>query len=303
MKTQTTVVVRNTGNMELPAIDLKLSVDTNYQQYFTATKSLNQPLLPGDSVEIMFDDAYTVPWIYEYDVNVHAYLVCDSSGLNVSGSMHEYADMNDLSVAAIEKPEEGITDAVNSSQEVTVVLQNKTGKSYNPGEVSISILITDTNGVRQGNIITEDNSVFIDLERSISHLFSGKYTVPALKQYYLAVYIQAVDQYNQNDTLRILRQTNHVGISNLKEVSFRLEQNIPNPAKGNTVINYSIPQDGEINFQLYSVNGQLLYSQKEEALSGDNKIEVDISNYASGIYFYVMEYQGQRITKRMSIKR
>jgi hypothetical protein len=57
-----------------------------------------------------------------------------------------------------------------------------------------------------------------------------------------------------------------VSISNIDKVSFTMEQNYPNPAKDKTVINYNIPQDGEITFAVYSVNGQLLFNQKENAL-------------------------------------
>ncbi len=85
-------------------------------------------------------------------------------------------------------------------------------------------------------------------------------------------------------------------------VSFTMEQNIPNPAKDKTIINYSVPQDGEIIFQIYSVSGQILYNKIENVPLGEHQIELNLSDYASGIYFYSMEYKGHRIVKRMSVK-
>lgn len=82
-----------------------------------------------------------------------------------------------------------------------------------------------------------------------------------------------------------------------------MSQNFPNPAIDKTIVNYSVPQDGEINFNIYSISGQLLYNKKENASFGEYQMELNLSDYASGIYFYTMEYKGQRITKRMSIKR
>ena len=127
--------------------------------------------------------------------------------------------------------------------------------------------------------------------------------MPNHNRYHVVVYLESVDNYTWNDTMKMERQTNDVGISNLSGVNFTMEQNIPNPAKGNTIINYNIPQDGEILFQVHSLSGQLLYSQKENTLSGNHQIELNISDYAAGIYFYTMEYKGQRIVKRMSVKR
>jgi hypothetical protein len=123
-----------------------------------------------------------------------------------------------------------------------------------------------------------------------------------LEEYYLLVYIQRINEYTQNDTAKTLRRTS-VNISKRAGVSFYLEQNIPNPAKDNTIIKYSVPQDGEINFKIFSVNGQILYNKIESVPFGEHQIEINISDYASGIYFYTMEYKGQKLTKQMSIKR
>jgi hypothetical protein len=305
MLTQTIVVVRNTGNMELPAIDLKLSVDTNSQSYFTATKSLNQPLLPGDSVEVTFDDAYNVPWIYEYTVEVHGYLSCDTALLDDIDSKQEYVDMNDLYLVDILRPAANEIDTIGSEKAVSVQIQNRNiGNAYDAGEVRIRLLITDTTHVPKSSVIIEELPA-IGSGAGITYHFSGKYTVPSLPAYLLKVYIESADQYLFNDTLTMRRVAvdKPTGILEHSSRTFSMEQNIPNPANDKTVINYSIPQDGEINFTIYSVSGQVLYNNTENVPLGEHQLELNISDYASGVYFYVMEYQGQRITKRMSIKR
>jgi hypothetical protein len=138
---------------------------------------------------------------------------------------------------------------------------------------------------------------------TISFTFEAEYTVPTMKEYTLVVCIKEIDKYNQNDTSKMDRITDYdVNILNIDNVSFTMEQNIPNPAKDKTAINYSIPQDGEILFQVHSINGQLLHSQKENVPFGDHQIELNISDYTAGIYFYTMEYKGQKLMKRMSVK-
>ncbi|MDR1183115.1 MAG: T9SS type A sorting domain-containing protein, partial [Bacteroidales bacterium] len=76
---------------------------------------------------------------------------------------------------------------------------------------------------------------------------------------------------------------------------------IPNPANSSTRINYSIPEAGEVIFHVHSVSGQLLYSQTIETVSGKQSIELNTSTFAAGIYFYSIEYKGQRLVKRMMI--
>ncbi len=211
--------------------------------------------------------------------------------------------MTDLFMVSIEKPaDDGTIDAVNTMKEVSIKIKNRNiAKTYNLGEAKVWMLISDTNGFPIDVPVREELPP-IGGEQEIAYTF---YTVPALPKYHLTVYIENKDSYAYNDTIRMVRQTKSGGVSivNPKGASFTMEQNIPNPAKGSTIINYSIPQDGEILFQLYSISGQVLYTQTQERIAGKHQLELDVAGYASGVYFYTIEYHGQRISKRMSIAR
>ena len=50
-----------------------------------------------------------------------------------------------------------------------------------------------------------------------------------------------------------------------------------------------------------SINGQLLYQESIQAVSGSNRVEVDINNLSNGIYYYSMEYNGESIVKKMNV--
>jgi hypothetical protein len=302
------ITITNTGNVDIPAIGLVLTVDTveGKPSYFTMPMTFSQNLAPGDSNNnVEFTGAFSIPWSFDYFVKVRGYLLCDPAIVDTTVSIHEYVDMNDLYMLSIENPlDNGEIDVINSMKEVSIKVKNRNlRKTYNPGEAKVVILITDTNGNPIDAPIMEELPV-ISGGAEVPYTFGVKYEVPRRLKYRLNVYIEKVDQYTKNDTLKMIRETDYdVSISDINKTSFTMEQNIPNPAKDNTLINYSIPQDGEIVFNVYSVSGQLLYSQKESATSGDNRIELNISDYASGVYFYTMEYKGQRITKRMSITR
>ena len=145
---------------------------------------------------------------------------------------------------------------------------------------------------------------FINPFVSMTYDFDTTYTVPNDSIYTITVYLQSIDNNTKNDTLSVTRFVkNEVSTPSIESNRFSMSQNFPNPAKDNTVISYSIPQDGEVNFNIYSINGQLLYNKKENASFGEQQIQVNLSDYASGIYIYTLEYQGQRITKRMNVER
>ena len=301
------IILENIGNMDLPDIELILSVNIpDEAPYFETTMTTGRNLPSKDTMHIYFDEAYTVPWSSEYIVTVYGYLVCDPTLVDTIDSELEYVDMNDLELVSIDKPESGGTiDIALSQLEVSVTITNKNpGKSYNPGEAKVGFKITDINGNQKFLAPLEDLPA-IGSKGTISYTLQNKYTVPELEEYYLIVYIEEIDKYNQNDTLKMLRKTDYKGvsISDLNKISFTMEQNIPNPANNNTIIRYSVPQDGEINFKIHTMNGQILYNKVESVPLGEYKIELNLLDYAAGIYFYSMEYKGHRIVKKMSIKR
>ena len=76
-----------------------------------------------------------------------------------------------------------------------------------------------------------------------------------------------------------------------------------NPASNVTAIPFTLPQAGTVRISVMTANGQVIYRQETEAEAGSNRIEVDASDWAAGVYYYTMEYRGQRITRKMNITR
>jgi hypothetical protein len=291
------ITITNTGNLELPAMDLLLTVDTVRGKpcYFTTTMTINESLLPDESRTFAFDTAFLVPWSSTYEVDVYGYLMCDGT-IDTIASEQEKVNIADLYILDITNPTANATDVAGDEIAVSVVVKNRSiGETYTG--VKVGVLVIDTEGETQ-NFTEEINH--IGSAEAFPHTFARKYTVPA-RDYTLIVYLETRDDYSFNDTM-LVELNGAVNILERERVSFTMEQSIPNPAKDNTVINYNIPQDGEIVFHVYSISGQLLYAQKETVFSGNNRIELNLSNYASGIYFYTMEYKGQKLTKRMNVK-
>ncbi len=257
-------------------------------------------LLPGwqyDGVKASF-----LQKVQNFGLQIIGYVGCDSALVNSSTSILECADINDLSITQIlsPDPQDGGIDLVGSTKEIEVALMN-TSDATNYQNVDITALIEDEHGqvlATHVDVIHLINA----LESNEVFKFSEKYTVPAEGVYYVRVFIDKVDNYPENDTILIARSTdNRLPIG--KDNTFMMEQNIPNPTDNNTVIRYSIPESGKVIFRIHSMSGQILYNRVIESESGSQRIEINTAGLSSGVYTYSMEYRGQRIVKRMSIKR
>jgi hypothetical protein len=93
------------------------------------------------------------------------------------------------------------------------------------------------------------------------------------------------------------------GIEKPTESGFALLQNRPNPAGTSTTIGFQVPEAGTVTFGVVNMMGQVLGIQRKEVFTGSHEMELDLSSYASGIYFYFIEYNGQRLTKKMVVRR
>jgi hypothetical protein len=298
-----TITLYNTGNMDLSGIDLILQVDTgenNPAVYTLFKETYTSTILAGDTAIYMFNSSYSVPWNARYDVRTYVYLSCDSALLNSTNMEQECVDIKDLRIISIDNPSVTVTkDAVGSSIPVTVTLNNRSdGDIFT--DIPVNVRITNSQGIEQEAFMEPQT---IGASATVSHAFTRTYTVPNDTVYYLSVFVNSQDNYRDNDTLTMKRYTESVGIETLKDVDgFTLSQNIPNPANNRTRIDYSIPEAGEVIFNVHSVSGQLLYSQTIEATNGKQSLELNTSSFAAGIYFYSIEYKGQRLVKRMIVQ-
>jgi hypothetical protein len=298
-----TITLYNTGNMDLSNINMILQVDTgenNTAVYALLKETYTNTIFAGDTATYMFNSSYSVPWNARYDVRTYVYLSCDSAMVNSTNMVQECVDIKDLRIISIDNPSATETkDAVGSSIQVTATLNNRSdGDIFT--DIPVNVRITNSQGIEQETFMEMQT---IGASATVSHTFSRSYTVPNDSVYYLSVFVNSQDNYRDNDTLTMKRYTESVGIETWKDVEgFTLSQNIPNPANNRTRIDYSIPEAGEVVFNVHSVSGQLLYSQTIEANNGKQSLELNTNAFAAGIYFYSIEYKGQRLVKRMIVQ-
>ena len=82
-----------------------------------------------------------------------------------------------------------------------------------------------------------------------------------------------------------------------------LYQNVPNPALTTTRISYLLGEEGKTTLKIFSTAGQLIYSDTQDAVFGDNHYDVDVNNLAAGVYYYTVSSNKATLTKKMVIQK
>jgi len=85
---------------------------------------------------------------------------------------------------------------------------------------------------------------------------------------------------------------------------FHLEQNYPNPFNGITTITYSLLKGGNVKLDILDNAGKIvdiLYKGYQPA--GEYRLNWNAEKFASGIYFYRLNFNKQKIIKKMFLLR
>ena len=291
------VTITNNGNMDMEDIDLTMNIyDINGVLMTTYTDTIEGLFAINDSVVKTFADAYTVPGDEMYTVEVIANPACNAN-LTFDNVVTECVDQSDIEVTSIINPTDGV--AQGTSVKVTVRVSNNHPNEDAQGIV-LHAIVSHADGTEIANWTETMNDItagaYIDYE------FPQAFTVPQEDDFVITAFVNNVDTKIDNDTLVATIRTN-VGIHNGDADGISLSQNVPNPADNQAAVRYSIPQDGTVTFSILNVAGQVLYTQEVEAVAGTNSIVFNTENLAAGIYFYTMDFQGQRLMKKMVIRK
>ena len=151
---------------------------------------------------------------------------------------------------------------------------------------------TGTNVTFTTNDTTTSNSVTISFDPSAT---SGLLTVYGFN---------TIGNGNTSPAFSIdIIQNCTIGIEDNLMDNFWMSQNMPNPTNSNTVIEYNIPKQGDISFEIVNMIGQSIYKFKETKESGRHSINLNISDMPDGIYYYTLIYKGNRLVKKMIVNK
>jgi parallel beta-helix repeat protein len=87
---------------------------------------------------------------------------------------------------------------------------------------------------------------------------------------------------------------------NTASTDLLLVDNYPNPFNPTTTISYTLPQAGAVQIKIYDILGREVAKLVDEQKSaGKYTVQWNGSNYASGVYFYSVTFNNQRLYKKM----
>ena len=79
-------------------------------------------------------------------------------------------------------------------------------------------------------------------------------------------------------------------MTNKMEYESELMQNVPNPFRESTVFQYYLGAEGKVGFQVYNLQGQLIWEQQHEHQRGQHSLELGKSIFPnSGVYLLRMQ--------------
>jgi hypothetical protein len=81
----------------------------------------------------------------------------------------------------------------------------------------------------------------------------------------------------------------------------KLDDNYPNPFNPTTTIQFTVPQNGLVRLRIYNVIGQEVANLFNGPAEVGNlyKVKFEVSSLPSGLYFSVLEFGNQRLTRKM----
>lgn len=84
---------------------------------------------------------------------------------------------------------------------------------------------------------------------------------------------------------------------------FDIKQNFPNPFNTKSTIVYNLPTSAAVTMSIVNVLGEVISSETIGGVQGVNRYTLNADKLESGIYFYQMTYQNQKITKRFIVNK
>lgn len=196
------------------------------------------------------------------------------------------------------------TPGVTVGRVFAVTVDFKPGGTYTP--------FTDTMGYGVGSYtqVTAEGNGDGTYSNYIPGDYTGSSSLPSVVRYkvggtwnglYIPYLAYGANQFESIDLDVTVSQTNALSVKEIaKEAD--LFQNFPNPSNGMTTVRYSLQNEANVTFEMIDVTGKKVVSTIEGNKNpGVYSIELNTAELNSGIYFYSILVNGNKITKKMTI--
>jgi uncharacterized protein (DUF1501 family) len=104
-------------------------------------------------------------------------------------------------------------------------------------------------------------------------------------------------------TLPIFKPSAPTAIEPFTDIPFLLEQNFPNPVSSLTTIRYTLNRTINIRMSLIDMHGKYISTLQEgKIIQGEHELQFEAGTLTSGSYLYMLEGEGKKQIKRMSVQ-
>jgi parallel beta-helix repeat protein len=295
------VMLYNIGNLDVENLVVQMEIVGTLSTLETLIDTIYSTLVAGDSLYYTMSKPYTTPSEEFYNIRTTFTALCNSN-LKAEETIIECVDLKDVGITLVSPVASSIPDTVGQYLPIIVRVQNDDPINY---VNSLTVRATLNDGTNDFMSLIGNISALAP-NASQEYTFTNEYPVPDVASYTIKVFVDKVDSHPNNDSASVARTTVRPPVPNdvqpFDKNSISLSQNIPNPASNITKVEYSLPHDGKATFNIYTTAGQVIYSQSVDATVGKNNIIFDLNGLSSGIYFYSMEFEGQKLVRKMSVK-
>jgi hypothetical protein len=281
------VVIKNYGTDSLHTIPVAYTVNggPQTQQVWTGV------LQPDSTVNFSFTTPYISP--------AAIYNFCAFT--KRSGDFYKFNDTTCVSVNALPAPldagvtailQPGDTTLTNDSVQVQIRIRN-----FGTNTLTSIPVGYNRNGVQVATSTWTGSLLAGD---SVNYTFPQKYMSPMLN-YSLCAYSMLPGDANPADDQTCIYPVGVIGMGEYSSDALYLWQNVPNPSNNNTTITYRIPALGKVLFEVRDIVGRIIYTEQGQRDKGMNHIELNVKSLSTGIYYYSVEFNGQRLNKKMVV--
>ncbi|MFC1732329.1 GEVED domain-containing protein [candidate division KSB1 bacterium] len=288
------VTLENYGQDTLTSIPVHYVVNNGIPKNETWIGVLN----PGASANFTFNTTFTSPTSNNYSLCAYTSLANDIYYFNDSTceGLGTVVPPYDAGVTNITHPLD--TTEVGTDITVKVMIRNMGQNALMSIPVSYKFINqVPVQGVWTGNLAPGDTVEYTFSQTYNSTLLIGNYSLCAFTEL-------ISDGYSLNDTsCKIIENQKPDAIGEFDLNGLWLGQNIPNPTNGITIIEYRVPSSGEASFTILNLMGELLYDTREKVSQGKHQLELDVNHFPAGVYYYLLEFKGKRLVRKMIISK
>lgn len=94
-----------------------------------------------------------------------------------------------------------------------------------------------------------------------------------------------------------------LGVKENSSAITTLSDIFPNPSTEKANFTVALNGENDLKIEVYNALGEIVYSRREQHLSGMNKLSIDCSKFNAGLYFITVSAENSKITKRLVVNK